>query len=436
MTIEIDGFGQGRLDMPDPTGFWSYAHKDDDYENGRIRNLAELLAGRVSFLTGKDFYISVDKSFLQWGDEWRTSIDEAVLSTTFLFPIVTPRYLLSAECRRELILFSATAKSRGLDELILPILYAETPDLETASEADEVVALLRAHQWQSFIAESLEDVDSSKHRKGVDRLARDIIGRIATADAKPTDLVPVGLRPPGDPSPPLGDPTTSGAQQGGATGPLRSANDDGGGDSESESSPHHETDTSDTEDPGIVDILADGEEALPLMSERLDKFVALIADLNEATLTAVADMAKSDKQGKGFAGRLQVSRGLAKRIDAIADQMDPLVRGYLSDVFRVDASTRTMFQLLKDTGQVEEGIPFLLSVRGMALASEESIAGTVTLADSLLDNAKFSKDLRAPSVRVEKLLRQMVDAQSVFSDWLVQIDDLAPELSQRSSDAS
>jgi hypothetical protein len=164
------------------------------------------------------------------------------------------------------------------------------------------------------------------------------------------------------------------------------------------------------------------------MAQSVNSLVDTMESSNAAATEPTADIERSDSKGKGFAGRLQASRSFAKKMDLLANQMEPLIRDYLADVFVVDCSTRLILQLLKESGEVESAKPFLKAVLGMASASRSGIAGTPELADSLLDNAKFSKDLRAPSARVEKGFRQMADAQSVFQDWIVQIMELAPEL--------
>ena len=386
--------------MAEHEGFWSYVHRDDEHEHGRIKKLSQLVADRIAFLTGDEFRIFVDRTDLQWGDDWEQHIDEALLSTTFLFPVLTPRYLLSQECRRELLLFSRAATDLGLEELVLSILYTETPALDRDVDDDEVVTLLTRFQWQSFQVEALEDEESSVHRKGVDRLAREIIRRMNLADAKPSQArvhsqpsqVPTTISEPGNPV----------------------------------QSDDHDDPTSEEEEGGILDTLAQGEAALPGMTAALDALTELIENLNRIVSESGEAITRSDAAGKGFVGRLQVSRELAKQMDEIADQLEPLVRKYIDDLFLVDSSTRLILQLLQETNEVEEGMPFIRSVLGLANASQAGIEFTVTLANSLFDNRNFSKDLRDPSKRLETSLRQMVDAQSIFADWIRQIRDLVP----------
>jgi hypothetical protein len=98
-----------------PTGkeaavFWSYARADDEQDGGRIRSLAEAVKREYSLLTGDELALFIDRD-VQWGEEWRTRIDDALSATTFFVPVMTPRYFARAECRRELLTFAGHAAS-------------------------------------------------------------------------------------------------------------------------------------------------------------------------------------------------------------------------------------------------------------------------------------------------------------------------------------
>ncbi len=106
-------------------GFWSYAHDDDILDGGAILELAHAIEEEYNLLSGEPLELFVDRSSIAWGDKWRERIDSALSQTTFFIPIITPRYFTRTECRRELLEFAGKAKSLGVDELLLPILYVE-----------------------------------------------------------------------------------------------------------------------------------------------------------------------------------------------------------------------------------------------------------------------------------------------------------------------
>src|SRR6266496_3910684 len=82
--------------------FWSYAHRDDEAENGRIAGLARDVVAQYEMITGEMIELFLDTDSLEWGDEWRPKVDASLSSVAFFIPVLTPRYFQSVECRREL----------------------------------------------------------------------------------------------------------------------------------------------------------------------------------------------------------------------------------------------------------------------------------------------------------------------------------------------
>lgn len=111
--------------------FWSYAHADNARDGDKLTKLADDLMAEFEMLSGDALTLFVDRSSLQWGDEWRLRIGEALDTTTFSF-LSSHRFFRSEECRRELLRFGGQARSLGIEELIMPLLYVSV-DLEAES---------------------------------------------------------------------------------------------------------------------------------------------------------------------------------------------------------------------------------------------------------------------------------------------------------------
>jgi hypothetical protein len=156
--------------------FWSYAHDDDDRSFGRVLKLADALRNEYALSSGEELDLFVDREGIRWGDAWRTRIDEAVGEVPFFIAVITPTYLKSVECRRELIAFSGRAKSRGLDPLLLPILYTTVPELSPDS-SDEVVGLIARTQYADWRKLRNKKLDSEEHMNAVQLLAENLIAR-------------------------------------------------------------------------------------------------------------------------------------------------------------------------------------------------------------------------------------------------------------------
>ena len=130
----------------DYEAFWSYTHEDDARMSGYVTRLAQRITDEYAVCSGNDLTIFRDRDSLQWGDAWRTKIDGALGTAPFFIAVITPKFVKSEECRRELLTFVAESRSRGYAKLLLPILLIDVPGLKEDSE-DEVLALLARTQY-------------------------------------------------------------------------------------------------------------------------------------------------------------------------------------------------------------------------------------------------------------------------------------------------
>jgi hypothetical protein len=370
--------------MPaDAVGFWSYARIDDEAEEGRIVRLARLVRVEYELLTGDSLSIFVDRDDLEWGDEWRRRIDEALAGTTFFIPIVTPRFFERPECRRELLTFAGTAKSLNLEDLILPLYYVTVPGIDAGQPTpDEAVSLVTEHQREDWRELRLEDQASALYRQGVNRLAVKL-AQIAAAVRERPDIQP-GER----------------------------AYAPGGGSDAGEENEDAE---------GIVDLLARGEETLPRMVPLIEKVGEVINSVGQLAEGATRRVEMSDQQRKGFAGRLTVSRALAKDLEQPADQLVNLGSEFASVAIDVDPAVLTLIRVVEaDPAQYsasEEVRELFRSIKEMARASEEAAGSTEGFVANLDEWAKLSRDLKRPVRRMQQGLRGVMDGNAVFTEW-------------------
>ena len=81
-------------------GFWSYAHLDDEYDQGRITRLRARLEKGVQVYSGiREFHIIQDRTHIPWGSNWAEFIRESLDDSLIMFAIISPSYLASAACR-------------------------------------------------------------------------------------------------------------------------------------------------------------------------------------------------------------------------------------------------------------------------------------------------------------------------------------------------
>ncbi|QTL97827.1 TIR domain-containing protein [Iocasia frigidifontis] len=172
----------------DPMGFLSYTHFDDDHNKGKLTKFAEQLSGEVRAQTGEEFIIFQDRKSLNWGDNWKKQIEDSLNEVTFLFPIITPSYFKSSPCREELELFINREKRLRKRNLIFPIYFIETEELENKGRTnDELVKVISSRQYEDWRAYRFDNFNTKEVNKQFEKLARSIkikLKDISTADDK------------------------------------------------------------------------------------------------------------------------------------------------------------------------------------------------------------------------------------------------------------
>ncbi|MEU0088480.1 toll/interleukin-1 receptor domain-containing protein [Streptomyces sp. NPDC006274] len=361
-----------------PAGFWSYTHRDDQLDGGRIRRLSEAIAHAFEITTGDELHVFVDNASIAWGEQWHARLDSALTSTTFLIPIITPKFLKSQECRREIITFSSHAMSLGLDDLILPIHYVNVPQLTEENSSDEVVQLISRRQWVDWRELRLEDEDSPRYRQAVNQLALRLKGILET----PPAAAPIAI--------PSSD--------------------------------------SEIEQPGFLDSLAEMEAALPEWAETVQEFVGVLESLNKTTQDSADLMQLSDVRGGGFAGRLRVTHELAAGLSEPVSKLTELGGRYSAELSRIDPGIITMIRMIGEgevTREEEESArEFFSQLMEMIVAAREAVPKLQGLSEGAKVMASGSRALRPLMNSIQSAVQQVVDGQTVIEEWGRMIDEL------------
>ncbi|MFD0449508.1 CHAT domain-containing protein [Rhodococcus aetherivorans] len=181
-----------------PKAFLSYTRIDDEFFGGAITKLRRLLELGVQVVTGDhSFTIFQDIDGIELGQKWEKRINEAISTSTFLIPIVTPLFFASDACRDELNRFIEHEKTLGREDLILPIYFQETAVLEKPEllKSDPLAREIASHQRYDWRIQADLPADDPKIRAAVLKLAKSIaaaMARTATsvsraAQARPAD---------------------------------------------------------------------------------------------------------------------------------------------------------------------------------------------------------------------------------------------------------
>ncbi len=155
--------------------FLSYA--SEDAADGYINKLLTLLEYEISLLTGSPFKIWRDRNDLQPGMRWWDEISTTIETVYFFIPIVTSRYLQREFCRKEFNGFLERENHLGRYDLIIPIVYVDTPELNVrgadkiGSETEAIVSQIKARQYSSWVHLRLKPFDDPEVRREMNRIA-------------------------------------------------------------------------------------------------------------------------------------------------------------------------------------------------------------------------------------------------------------------------
>lgn len=367
--------------MVEAAGFWSYTHADDRSEEGRILRLATLVQREYRLITGEDLGLFVDRSTLEWGDDWQERIDEWLLETTFFIPIVTPQFFRSEECRRELLTFTGHARRLGMEELLLPILYSgSAPSEEGAS--DEAMALIARTQWEDWRDLRLEDESSSVHRKGVHKLARrlaEVADRMSQVEVKINGGVNGEAEPPDD------------------------------------------------ESPGLVELVAQGEDAMPRWVETVNELGRAIQDFGEVAQAWQPHLQEMASQQKPTSEKLGALRRVSEHLDEPATRIEKLGREYAAELVSIDPAVLSLLSMWEQGmgsqsfEEVSGAEDVFESILRMAESSRSGVTSLQGLVESLESLSRMSRDMRRPLRKARSGLRNVIDGQSVIDEWETRI---------------
>ena len=159
-----------------PVGFLSYAHFDDQHNNGWITDFRRQLSGEVQAQTGRKFSIFYDREDIKWGDAWDERISGAIETATFFFPIVTPSFFESENCKHEIRKFLAHEEARKRKDLLFPVYYIKCKDIDGKCRTGlgRIVKAIKGHQYRDLTQLRFAPIHDLQVRKVVAEMAEDV----------------------------------------------------------------------------------------------------------------------------------------------------------------------------------------------------------------------------------------------------------------------
>jgi hypothetical protein len=330
-------------------------------------------------LTGEALEFFFDKDELQWGDDWRHKVDEAIAAGALFVPVLTPRYFMSPECRRELGAFARQATNLGVTELVLPIYYVTVPELGHQESTDDLLSLVRTFHWEDWRDLRFSDRSSEQYRRAVARLAERLVA--ATQQAEQTEpAAPEAI-------------------------PADDAEEDAEG------------------SPGLIDRLAASEEAMPRLSGTLGEISKDIEVIGGLANDATAEMRKADTQAPGFAARLLISRKFAKQLASPVERIGKAVDTYIAQLHAVDDGLRILIERAPAEAANDESIAksaceLFKNIRFMSSAARTSQGIVQGFISSIAPIEGMARDLRPPLRRLRSSLTKMIEGGQTIDEWV------------------
>lgn len=382
--------------MANLKGFWSYTHTDDDVDNDRISLLAKNLTEEYEMLTGEKIDLLIDQD-IKWGENWGEKIDSSLASVVFFIPVLTPRYFLSPECRRELQFFSRRAKNIGIEKLILSLRYVDFPELTDENTEDPLIKLVQDYQWKDWTDLRFAEVNSEAYRRGVNNLALRLVDANRNLEeAKSTQRAY-----------------------------LEGSID--------------EVDVDD-EGPGYIEalentlnLLNDLPETLGIITDEINKIGRIMKESKEY-------INRVESQGKGYRNITAITIKTANELKDPTEIIFSKSNVYAFQIHEIDEGYRILINsapmLIELNPDMRQSYCKLFdSIRTMADASIKSVEGARQMVKAVETLELMSRHLRPVGRRLKKALTIMIESTEVSKDWLELIDNTGVSCDDYEDDA-
>lgn len=188
-------------------------------------------------------------------------------------------------------------------------------------------------------------------------------------------------------------------------------------------------------EPGIIDILAEGEGALSHVIEVMSEFSAGMSAVGERSTQFAADAAESDAQGRGFAGKLLLTRALATELQPTADGMEELANAFYDDISRLGAMVQYVVTRYESGAEevADDGVLFLNSMLSLVNSAEEGAVGLTVFRDGTRVLSQSARDLDPVAKALKRASNRIIEGIAVISGWRESISALIPSAADASA---
>jgi hypothetical protein len=187
----------------------------------------------------------------------------------------------------------------------------------------------------------------------------------------------------------------------------------------------------DADGPGFLDMVAEAEEAAPMLTEVMEELTMNFESFSDLTEDAMKVMETSNERGQGTGGRLRIAQQLADNLDGPATRMEQLAGDFVGQLDRMAPGISYLISRIEDDPSslhADEGAKeFSDTMKELSAAAAESLPQVDVLADVTYELGRISNRLRPVSRRMSSALRKIAGTSRTIQDWGRRLDDLDSE---------
>nr|WP_236023523.1 TIR domain-containing protein [Bifidobacterium miconis] len=161
--------------------FLSYRHQDNEYLDNAIIDLARGIVQSYEYQTGKKLHLFMDTE-IQWGSDWQKILDDNIAKANILLVAVTPMYLKSDPCRKELLEFDTRAGQNSGNK-ILSMIW-QNIDVIPDNGTDPVRNIIQSRQFISVEDLAYEPTNTRSYKQRVSEIASALQKTVAEQNEK------------------------------------------------------------------------------------------------------------------------------------------------------------------------------------------------------------------------------------------------------------
>ena len=191
----------------------------------------------------------------------------------------------------------------------------------------------------------------------------------------------------------------------------------------------------DDETPGFLDMIAEAEEAAPLLNNTMEELASVFEELPDLTEQALDEIEKGDAKGNGTAFRLRAAKWLADKLEDPTSRIENLAGDFVGQFERLKPGMDYLVsEVERNHGtlqQDQEARAFYDAIVDLSEAASQSLPEVGSLADQVQSLEQISNRLRPVSRRMATALRRISGTASTIEEWGERLKGLDKENSSQ-----